>query len=240
MAYKVKYSEGKPLNANPNFLAIEGKWEKIFKKLPRRFLMIVYGESASGKTEFVHQFSQHLKKFGRGAWISYEQGHGEDLDDAIRRNEIKGGQKIAYVHPQRDKEQTLFDGLINFLSNRKSPEFIYIDSVDKLRLTVEQWDILLEKFGKKKSFVFISHEKNGEPATRAAIEIKYEAMYWARIRLKVAHFVKNRFGNECIYVIHEEGARGYWQNKKYFDKVDGIEEKKEGARNNCNMEIIIN
>lgn len=187
------------------WLGFEGMWLAFMGNLAANYVGIVYGNSGQGKTEFCIRLAKYLCKFGKVAWVSYEQGHDEDFQLATMRNKMEEQKGLFIpINPlsKRTKGKSLFQELDEYLAKRSTPQFIFIDSIDYLRLTLDEYFYLKEKYGGKKGIVFLSHEKNGLPESKVAQKVMYDGKFAIRVYKRIARSVKNRmggWGNFCVW-----------------------------------------
>ncbi|MBT1702933.1 hypothetical protein [Chryseosolibacter indicus] len=203
---------------------LEGLPDEItrsFGKLVDNFVMIVWGMSGNGKSNFMMQFLKAIMPFGKVLYVALEEGFEATTQlTALRQlseNEHNG--KIEFADHEMNYEE-----LDRKLSKKKSPKFIVIDSVQYWNITYEDYKRLKEKF-KKKTFIFISHASGKLPDGRTADKIRYDSGIKVRIEGYVA-FVTSRYGGNVPYVIWEDGAKKYW-GKKFRSIISGIEPEKE-------------
>ena len=142
-----------------------------------------------------------------------EQGACESFQNAWNRVGMEeAGNQIVLI-----EKETLAE-LRDRLSKRRSPDILIIDSVHYwLGFKINDYMKLLADFPQK-LFIFIAHERAGEPKGDMAKYIRYNS----DIKIHVEHFkafVTTRFANaergEGIedYTIWQEGANKYWLNK---------------------------
>lgn len=191
---------------------LDVQWKGILGSIPSAFILIVYGHSGNGKTEFLLRMAKFFTRFGTVAWLSYEQGHGYDLQLAINRNnmeDVSGSFLIIDPCANKPHHVSYLEDLDNYLSKRNSPQFVFIDSLDYLNWKFEDYLYLKEKFvvKKKKTIVFVSHAKGSEPKSAIGERIKYDGGMGFRVSKFIAYPDKNRFGGNDPYVIWEEKAR---------------------------------
>ncbi len=207
------------------WLGFEGVWLSFVGNLATNFVGIVYGHSGHGKTEFCIRLAKYLCKFDKVAWLSYEQGHDYDLQAATIRNKMEEQKGIFIpIDPlaKRTKGMTKFQELDEYLSKRSTPPFVFIDSIDYLKLTDEEYFYIKETYGSKKGIIFLSHEKNGLPKTRVGNDIYYDGKFAIRVYKYVARKMKNRAGGTGNYCIWYREARR--TDPMFFKKVEsGIE-----------------
>ena len=202
-----------------NLLDYEGKFKPTLGNIPAAFMMVIYGESGNGKTEACLQLAKELTRHGKVAWLSYEQGQGFDLQTAINRNkmeEVSGKFLVIDPSENRVKGKSFFQELVDFLSKRGSPHFVFIDSLDYLRLTWEEYVYLKDKFGKKKAIIFIAHATGSKPKLRITEQIYYDGGFAFIVKKYIMHVMKNRFGGFEPYIIWDEKARQL--NPKFFNE----------------------
>ncbi|PQJ09518.1 hypothetical protein CJD36_019970 [Flavipsychrobacter stenotrophus] len=192
------------------FLGFKDEWLFFIGNLALNFIGIIYGKSGQGKTEFCIRLAKYLCKFGRVAWLSYEQGHDFDFQMAsIRNNMQEEAGKFLPIDPlqKRQKGKTKFQELDDYLSKRSTPEFVFIDSLDYLDITPEEYYYLKEKYGGKKGIIFLSHEKNGAPESKVGQKIEYDGKFSVRVFKYIARKMKNRVGGSGNYVVYFKEAR---------------------------------
>ena len=188
----------------------EGQFKRTLGDIPAHFQMIIYGNSGNGKTEFCIQLAKYLTKYGKVQWLSYEQGHGYDLQKAINRNkmeEVSGDFLVSDPIADLPHNVTFLEDLDKHLSKRNSPEFIFIDSLDSTGFNWDDYDHLKRKFGKKKAFIFISHATGKKPMKRIGEQIMYDGGIGIYVKDFIARVEKNRFGGFDDYIIYEKMAR---------------------------------
>lgn len=211
-------------------LPLEGEWLSTFGDIPSAFMCIIYGSSGHGKTEFSVRFAKHLTSFGTVGWLSYEQGHGSDLQRAVNRNkmeEVSG--KIIFGDPNdKPRHVTFLEDLDALLSKRNSPDFIFIDSLKYTRFTFDDYVYLKNKFGKKKAFIWIEHAKGKAPARQVGIDIEYDGHIGIFVHNYIAYVHKNRYSAFNPFVIYEKMAR---EKNPFFFKVKHQEEPEPKATN---------
>lgn len=193
---------------------------KLLGKLPKFFIAVIFGFSGNGKTEFCIQLAKLLTRFGKVAWLSYEQRHSSDLQDAtIRNNMDEHSGNFFVIDPiaNKPKDVSLLEDLDNYLSKRNSPQFIFIDSIDYTRFTWDDYEFLKNKYAGKKSFIFIAHStKSGILKKRISEQILFDGGLGLFVSNFICYPQKNRYGGFEPYVVFEEEARK--RNPAFFAK----------------------
>lgn len=193
------------------------KWLLAMGKPETNFKMIIYGKPKNGKTEFCIQFAKYMTAFGKVLYNSFEQGHSKSLQDAfVRQNMKEVSGKIIVTHKEKYEEMFIR------LRKKKSPNIIFIDSLQYVKLTVEQWKELIEKFPKK-VFIVISHASGDEPKGSSAEAIQYDVDISVLVKGFAAH-CQGRFGGGDELIIWEEGHRRYLQR---INKLKPVPKQKE-------------
>jgi len=196
------------------------KFKGLLGKVPKCFIAVIYGFSGNGKTEFCIQFAKQFTQFGKVAWLSYEQGHGFDLQQATTRNamqEESGNFMVIDPIANKPEGHSLLEDLDNYLSKRNSPDFIFFDSLDYTGFTWDDYRILKNKYGSKKGLFFIAHStKNGILKKRISDQILFDGGMGLLVKDFICYPEKNRFGGVEEYVIYEAMARK--RNPAFFAK----------------------
>lgn len=206
--------------SNKNVLAakfdvaeFDGPWLASFGKPELRGVWIVYGGSGCGKTSFVMQLSKYLSRFREVAYNSLEQGLSLSLKTAWERTGmIEAGNRIVLL----DKEQ--LGDLKARLRRKRSPGVVIIDSVHYLNNFRFPDCIRLVNEFNNKLFVFVVHEKDGQPKDRIGNELLFNADVKIRV-VGYKAFFASRYSKEdtneggADFVIWEQGARQYWLDK---------------------------
>jgi hypothetical protein len=202
------------------------EFKGILGNIPMNVLMVVFGDSGHGKTEYVMRMVKSYCKKGVDVdWISYEQGHGLDMQMALRRNNMIELGKMFHIsdpNHKKDPNTTYLQDLIKKIKGRNSSDVFVIDSLQYLGLTVKEYYELKNMFSKK-GFIFISHKQGKLPEGTTAIKIGYDGGLRILVKNYIAYPEKNRFGGTEPYIIWEERARLLEQ--KFFAERDKQERK---------------
>lgn len=204
-----------------------------FGRLVDNFIMIVWGMSGNGKSNFMMQFLKAIMPYGKVLYVGLEEGFEASMQFNALRNltEEEHSGKIEFA----DYEMT-YDELVAKLKKKKSPRFIVVDSIQYWDISYEQYKFLKETF-KRKSFIFLSHASGKLPDGRTADKIRYDAGVKVRVEGYVA-FVISRYGGNAPYVIWEAGAKKYW-GKQYRKIITGVvpETKSKQEKQNENTSV---
>jgi len=161
---------------------------------------LIWGNSGNGKTRFALQLAKYLATFGlRVAFDSLEEGVSLSLRNAIGDCNM---QEVARRFVLLDKEPVA--DLIVRLAKKKSPDVIFVDSVQYTGLAYAEYKSLKDRF-RHKLFVFVSHAYGSHPAGRVARSIRFDA----NVKIWVEGFqafAASRYGGGKPYVIWEEGC----------------------------------
>lgn len=165
---------------------------------------IIWGESTNGKTSCALKLAKYLSQFGRVVYDSIEEGISLSLKEAIAREGMLdcNGRFFAL-----DKES--ITDLVIRLEKKKSPDIIFIDSVQYSGLNKLTAKALVNKFPRK-LFIFISHATGKLPDGRTANAIRYDANVKIMVRGYQAK-IQSRYGGDKTktMIIWREGAENY-------------------------------
>ncbi len=199
-----------------------------FGQLTDAFVMIVWGMSGNGKSNFLMQFLKALMPYGKVLYVGLEEGFEATMQNLATRHfeqEVHSG-KIQFAN-----HEMTFEELWNRLCKKKQAKFIVIDSIQYWNIDYEMYKRLKERFPNK-TFIIISHAKGKQPDGKTADKIRYDAGIKVYVEGFVA-FIKSRYmmsGVTKPFVIYEDGARKHWG--KDYDSIikHGIEYTKRNKR----------
>lgn len=188
---------------------LSDRFKASFGELTEAFKMIVWGESANGKSNFLMQFLREILHVGKTLYISLEEGTEKTMQNLALRhlNVEEHTGKIEFAD-----EGMTYPELVIKLKKKKSPKIIVIDSVQYWDITYPQYKELKKLFPKK-AFIFISHSNGKLPDGTLANKIRYDVSIKVRVEGFIA-FVASRYGGNKNFVIDEKLAKKYW-SKKY-------------------------
>lgn len=192
------------MQMNHRPMAFEGEFQKLIGRPQKTGSMLIWGNSANGKTRFALQLAKYMCKFDRVAYNSLEEGASHSMKHAFIET---GMQEVKRKLILLDKEP--IPDLIKRLERKKSPGIIIIDSIQYSGLNYKQYQLLLERF-RNKLFILISHADGKHPAGRVAKSIRFDAFVKIRIEGYRA-FANGRYGGSGEpYTIWDKGAYDYW------------------------------
>ncbi len=188
----------------------DGVWKASFGKPELRGTWIIYGGSGSGKTTFTLMLAKYLSRFARVAYDSLEQGLSLSLQRAWERvNMAEAGKNIILLDKEGLKELT------DRLSRKSHPQVVIIDSLHYLfGFRMSEYAALKQKFPDV-LFIYICHEKGGQPKGNMAQNIRYDSDIKIRVEGYKAFFttryeVPERREGGSDFVIWTQGASEYW------------------------------
>jgi hypothetical protein len=194
------------------FLPVPSGWAGTLGKVPHNFIAVVYGFSGNGKTEFVVQLVKMLAKLDKKVgWLSYEQRHGSDFQMSTKRNRMEEVSGNFYpIDPIAGVPDgvSLIEDLDKYLRRRNSPDVVVIDSIDYTGFGWEEYVMLKNRYGSRKTFLFIAHSTKSGAIKKAISErIIFDGGMGIFVSHYIAHPIKNRFGGFDPYVVWEDRAR---------------------------------
>lgn len=195
-------------DARFNTLEFDGDWKEAIGDPELTGTWIIYGPPKNGKTSFEMMLCKYLTKFGRCAIDSVEEGLSLTIKQAYQRvNMAEVGSKVLLL----DKEAV--EELVERLDRHKSPDIIFVDSVQFLDLKFSEYKMLKSRYPNK-LFIYVSHVDGKTPDGQVAKRIWRDANAVFRVEGFKA-FVTSRYGGDGTITISQERADAYWglQNK---------------------------
>jgi replication-associated recombination protein RarA len=175
-------------------MQFEADWLESFGTPGTAGAWIIWGNTGNGKTTFALRLAKYLSNFDTVAYNTIEEGLKLSFQQAVKAanmKEVKNKFKIL------DGESVA--ELRYRLRKNKSPNIIFIDSVQYTNLTRETYKALLNDFPKK-LFIFISHAEGTKPKGKVADAIAYDADVKIRIEGYRAYPI-SRFGGNQPFTI---------------------------------------
>lgn len=168
-------------------LKFDGKWREAIGEPELAGNWIVWGKSGHGKTSFVVQLTKYLSKWSRVLYNSLEEGDSLSLVASFRRQNMDEVKRRVII---LDKEPIA--ELRSRLKKPKAPRIVVIDSAQYTFLTIPEYFDLKKEFPNI-LFIWISHEKAGEPKGLLAQNIWYDAMVKIRVHNYRANVHTSRY-----------------------------------------------
>lgn len=179
------------------------------------FDLIVWGDSAQGKTNFNLELAAQLSTAlnCKVCYISWEEGHGKSLRDALIRHNLleRMGNNMEIL------DGGTFSEVKAMMQKRRSAKIWVFDSIQASGWSTDQYFELKKEFvlsKKKKIFMSVSWADGKMPSGAVARAIKY----YANIKIRVEKFIAfptGRYGGNKNFIIWPEGAQKGWGLKMY-------------------------
>lgn len=201
------YSVSNVLTKKFNPLPFTGEWEATLGTPDKAVSIIIFGNTSNGKTEAAIKLAKYLTNFGKVAYNSLEQGLSATIQDALKRNHMEScGNSFMLL----DREP--FNEMLIRMNKPKSPDFLFIDSVQYTRINKAQYQQLKELMLKKgKGIIWVSQAKGKLPKGALADDIWYDVdlKLWAE-GFKLFPDGRLNGGGEP-YVVWAQRAARYWK-----------------------------
>lgn len=151
------------------------------------------------------QLAKYLTNFGNVLYNTHEEQISMSLQNAMYDYDMEEVEDSFLVVPGES-----VDDLINRLSRRKSPNIIFIDSVQHAEWTKRQYKLLKTRFPNK-LFIYISHARGKNPKGEVAQFIRYDADLKIRVEGFRA-FVQGRLNKDegQFFDIYPKKSAIYW------------------------------
>ena len=192
------------VNTEHHTLAFDGAWANLIGLPELTGSWLIWGNSGSGKTRFALQLAKYFTRFCRVAYNSLEEGASASLKRAVvdvNMMEVRNRFMVLDKEPLAE--------LTDRLNKHKSPQVIFIDSVQYSGLNYAGYIRLIEQF-RNKLFIFISHADGKNPAGRVARSIRYDAMVKLYVEGYRVPAPASRYGGGEPFTIWAEGAIKCW------------------------------
>lgn len=202
------------------YLDFTGEWYEAFGRPERSGCWIIYGKSGTGKSSFALQLARQMDELGlRVLFLTLEMGTCADFQADLRTVGIRSGvNKITFV------ESCTIDELDDYLSRQRSPDVVFIDSVqyfEKQCGATSEGIIRLRKKYPRKIFVFVSHVDGKEVEGKTAYDVKRDS--YKRIYVegwKASYTGRGKGGPQGYYVVWADGYRRYWLKNNINEETE--------------------
>ncbi len=181
-------------------MPFEGIWKSVFGQPEKGGAWLIYGADKNGKTTFALMLSNYLSTLEPVLYISAEEGLQDSFTDACMRAGLSPDNKSLKMSDYIPLEE-----LRERLRKRKSQRIVVLDNITIYQDELKNGNLwgLLKEFPST-VFIFLAHEKNGDPYTATAQACKRYAKIIVHLEGLVA-FVSGRCPGGRI-VINEEKA----------------------------------
>ena len=188
-------------------LNLEGEWRAAIGEPQLTGTWVIYGAPKNGKTSLALKLAKYLSDYGRVLYNSVEEGTSMSIQQAVERAEMDcaNGRGLFPARPM------FFDELMSYLKKPKSPEIVFIDSIQFMDLRMPQYRKLKLQFPNK-LFIYVSHVSGTTPEGLIAQRIWRDANVTFRVELFKA-FPVSRFGGGEPVIISKEKELQYWGKK---------------------------
>lgn len=209
---KRAYSVDNVLNAKFHTLEFEGQWKDALGCPELSGSWFIYGDIKNGKTSLAMQLAKYLTKFERVLYNSTEEGLSLSMQETYKRFNMKEVSRRMMLRCDTDINE-----LIKKLEEHKSPNIIFIDTIQYMGMIMKDYVKLKKRFPKK-LFIYVSHiADNKKPQGQTAKSI----FQFSSIAIRVEGFKAfpvGRYGGGKPIIINQERAEAYWGLKLYDNR----------------------
>lgn len=184
-------------------LDLKPEFSKLVGEPEMSGVWIIWGESFNGKTAFCLQLAKELTKSGKVFYNTLEEGARKSFQRAVitqNMQEVKAKFNIG-------NRESIEDLKIR-LRRKKSPEIIFIDSIQFAGITKKEYKEFKEEF-EHKLIIFISHADGKLPEGALARFVKYDADVKIRVEGYKATCLSRLGGDKEPYTIWAKGAADF-------------------------------
>lgn len=180
------------------------EWAEHLGNLHEGFRMLIEGPSGHGKTEYLIKLLKVLAQtYGKVSLNNVEQGKSATIQEDAKRNKMTEVKGKVILCP---KEYRTFDPWFKHLQGKNKGKIIALDSLDYMKLTIDQFKQLHERF-KHKAIIIVCWN---DPMDINAKKIKY----MCDIKVEVKDYkaqIRSRFGGNKTLVIWDKKSKSNGQ-----------------------------
>lgn len=150
-------------------LRLAGVWHELLGVIERKGSMIIWGQSASGKSTFTGLLVKELCRLERVLWDDFEEGDSYTLKLSFERvamQEVRSRVVLLDKLPLADIHKVL--------DKPKSPNIIVVNSLQHAQINKHDYLELTRQYSTKK-WIWLSHAEGKEPEGRLARFIRYDS-----------------------------------------------------------------
>lgn len=188
-------------------LEFTGAYYRAVGRPERTGTHVILGPSKNGKTTFAMMYAKYLSGFERVAYDSIEEGLCKTIQMSMDRVNMWEASGRVVLYDKLEIEE-----LVAKLDQHKSPNIVFIDSIQFADMTFKDYKMLKRRYPNK-LFVYISHVSGGNPEGKVAQRIYRDAAVVWRIEgfraIPQTRFVEDGVTQDYIEIWHE-GADKYW------------------------------
>ncbi|MDR1543811.1 MAG: hypothetical protein LBS50_05275 [Prevotellaceae bacterium] len=200
---KQAYSVRKVFDAKFKTAEFDGEWLAAVGYPEMTGSWCIGGMPKNGKTSFALKLAKYLTKFGRVAYDSVEEGLTKSFQNAMLR---AGMGEASGKFMLLDREP--IEELTARLKKPKSPQIIFIDSIQFAELNFQTYKKMKKEFPNK-LFIYITHLKGARPHGDSAIKIwRDSSVIWNVEGFRA--FPTSRYGGGEPIDVSAGMAQKYW------------------------------
>ncbi len=167
--YLVALQRGDKVNRSPAKMSVDGldtlvheyyqfspRWQNFIGNPSKNFHAIIFGPPKQGKSILAIQMADELSKYGRTLYVAAEEGLGATLKQKVQDFAPEMNNNLEFSNWKNLKEIT--EGL----EEDPAYSFVFIDSISKARLTVEDIENLKKKFPRIAWITIMQSTKEGQ------------------------------------------------------------------------------
>jgi hypothetical protein len=187
-------------NLHFDCIGFQGKWLELIGDPSPGFTAMVYGKPKMGKSFLCVDFAGYLaRNFGKVLYVAKEEKLDHTLQQKLKQKEV--------AHPNLDVSDSLPDDINAY-------DFVFLDSVNLLGLSVEDLRKLKENFPKK-SFIYIFQTtKTGNFRGANAFQHDVDIVIDVPQRGKAIQFGRYNQGGEMLIFEQDATTLNGIENKK--------------------------
>jgi len=177
-------------NRKLDLLEFTSFWLALFGRIGKNFTMMFHGEPHNGKTIFLLKLAQYLaENFGNVLYVSSEEFASTTMTQKVSEFLNPRPSRLHFAENLKDPNLSLYD-------------FIILDSVNDLNLTVKEYKAIREEHPDKAFIFILQHTKAGD--FRGGKDWEHMAEIVGEVSKGIVTTTKNRYAPKSMLNFFEQ------------------------------------
>lgn len=164
-------------------IELESSWNSFLGSPEKGFSMLIYGKPGQGKSTTAINFAYSLSKSNKVLYLSSEEGFSQTMKSKL---ENKQTDTLLIAEP-KSKEEVLF------IISKHKPKFVFLDSVNHLRIKPEEIEELRKRNPKTSFVLILQATKQGN--SKGSSEYEHNVDIVIKVENMILETTKNRYNH---------------------------------------------